>query len=218
MGRVRVVDTSGVYDAAIKQRKVFHGSVSKKRQFLSSPWPKQLAHIGKCVAAIYYSNKSLSGGKWEVYKHIAEAGQDLFINPDTTTLFNRYGQEIAFVVDDVARPNPEETDEEYVEQFLRETGLKGQVVPIFGCSLYEVDAAMPRYITALAEDRGIQAVLLDGSYYEMRLPKAMWGSGILPKQNEGDKDEVFLVLYSREGIHFLVTGDDLDITLDGITG
>jgi hypothetical protein len=165
------------------------------------------------VAAIYWSNKSLNGGKWEIYKHIAEAGQDLFINPDTTTLFDRHGRELAFVIDD-ARPNLSKAQEtKFVDDLLKETGRKERVSPIFGCALYEVTEAMPLYVTTLAEDRGIQAVLQDGSYYEVRLPKAMWGSGIHP-----DNGETFLVLYSQEGIHFLVTGKELDITGDGIVG
>ena len=191
MGRVRVVDTSGVYEAAIKQRKVFHGSVAGKRTQLSSPWPEELVHIGKCVGSIYWSNKSLNGGKWETYKHIAEAGQDLFLNPETTVLLDRNGQEVVFCGDE---------DEQ-----------SGSAVA--GCDVYKVTSKMPRHITALAEDRGIQAVLHDGSYYEIRLPKAMWGSGVHP-----DTGETFLVLYSKEGIHFLVTGEELDITADGIVG
>ena len=89
MGRICVIDTKETYGRAIRQRRVFHGSVSGKRIDLSSSWPKELVHIGKCVAAIYDSDKALSGGKWETYKHIAESGQDLFINPDNTTLFDR---------------------------------------------------------------------------------------------------------------------------------
>lgn len=193
MGRVRVVDASEIYDAAIKQRKIFHGSVAGKRTRLDAPWPDELVHIGKCVASIYWSNKSLNGGKWEIYKHIAEGGQDLFINPGTTTLIDRAGKEIEFRCDDVP--------------------ASGRDGIVFGCEVYEIDSRLPRYITALAEDRGIQAVLHDGSYYEIRLPKAVWGSGIHP-----DTGETFLVLYSKEGIHFLVTGDELDITSDGIVG
>jgi hypothetical protein len=188
MGRVRVIDTSDVYDQAVKQRKVFYGSFAGKKTHLSSPWPKELIHIGKCVGAIYWSNKSLNGGKWEIYKHIAEAGQDLFINPDTTVLYDRNGNEVEFSEDE-------------------------DVQGIGGCEVYELASQMPRHITALAEDRGIQAVLHDGSYYEIRLPKAMWGSGVHP-----DTGETFLVLYSKEGIHFLVTGNELDITPDGIVG
>ena len=192
MGRVRVVDTSDVYDNAIKQRAVFYGSVVGKKDRLSSPWPDELVHIGKCVGSIYWSDKSLNGGQWEIYKHIAEAGQDLFINPETTVLLDRNGREVVFGPDDAV---PSE----------------GPVIE--GCDVYQVTSRMPRHITALAEDRGIQAVLHDGSYYEIRLPKAMWGSGVHP-----DTGETFLVLYSKEGIHFLVTGEELDITADGIVG
>jgi hypothetical protein len=190
MTRVRVVDTKDAYGRAIKQRKVFYGSVGNRDVKLSKPWPSELVHIGKCVGSIYWSDKALSRGKWEIYKHIAEAGQDLFINPETTTLLDPSGNELIFDYD----------------------GSGGENV-ISGCEVFRITSPMPKYISELAEDQGIQAILKDGSYYEIRLPKAMWGSGINP-----ETDETFLVVYSKEGIHFLITGVELDITEDGIVG
>lgn len=206
MTRVRVIDTQDVYGRAIRQRKVFHGSVAKNRIDLSSSWPKELVHIGKCVAEIYWSNKALGGGKWEVYKHIAEAGQDLFINPENTTLIDRNGLEVRFVCKAGKLAMP------WREKELLAAANPGAKL-VFGCQRYEIHTSMPKFISVLAEDRGVQAVLHDGSYYEIRLAKATWGSGIHPETGE-----TFLVLYTKEGVHFLVTGVELDITEDGIVG
>jgi hypothetical protein len=120
----------------------------------------------------------LNGGKWEDYKHVAEAGQDLFVNPENTVIYDKDGSRVVFDGD-----------------------------------TYEIDGPMPKYISELAQNRGLQAVLHDGNYYEIRLPKTKWGSGVHPKTGE-----TFLVLYSPEGIHFLVTGSELDITKHGIVG
>jgi hypothetical protein len=178
MPRVKVIDTDEVCTAATRQREIFQGKSAERHVSIGSRWPEELLFVGKCLAQIYWSNKMLNGGEWETYKHIAEAGQDLFVNPKNTVIYDKDGSRVQF---------------------------HGPV--------YEIDGPMPKCISELAQNKGLQVVLHDGEYYEIRLPKTKWGSGVHPSTGE-----TFLVLYSSEGIHFLVTGPELDITKHGIVG
>jgi hypothetical protein len=199
MGRVRVVDTDKSYEDALAQRRTFYGSVKGKRTNLKAQWPEEIVHIGRCVAQIYNSNKALSKGKYEIYKHVAEAGQDLFINPQNTKLFDRSGKRLVFIC------------EHEMGSLQRPSNNKSTYV--LGCRMYDIESEMPKYVSELAEDKGMQAVLHDGEYYEIRIPKATWASCKHPQTGE-----TFLILYSKEGIHFIVTGSELDITEHGIVG
>lgn len=174
--RIVVIDTPQVYERAKQIREVFYGKQQRKAIETPFTWPERFIHMGRAVSELYFSNKMLNGGFWEIYKHVAEAGQDLYINPKITHLFTPQDQK--------AR-------------------IRGE-----RCCL---QGPMPKFISDLAENKGVQAILHNGEYYEIRLPHTITAAAKKP-----DTDETFLLIYSREGVHFVITGEKLSIGKDGI--
>lgn len=186
------------YANAKKQREVFYGKPVQKEKDLPFTWPTHVRYLGKTHAQIYYSDKMLNGGEWELYKHIAEGEQFLFVNDENTSFVN-----------DATEP---------VE--IRETGRR--MAPpvrtddgpaVFFARTYEIAGEMPTFISDLAQNKGVQWRGADGRYYEARIAKSTIASAKHP-----DTGETFLVVYSPEGVHFLITGKKLNITKDGIVG
>lgn len=91
--RVFVVDTEEAWKRAKTHREAFFGKAVRNETELSFGWPKRLVYVGRALSEIYYSNKLLSGGRWETYKHVSEDAQDLFVNPDSTRLLGEDGKE-----------------------------------------------------------------------------------------------------------------------------
>jgi hypothetical protein len=196
--RVAVVSTKNVFESAKRQREVFYGKPARNPHELSFEWPRFWMHLGQTNAEIYFSNKMLNGGKWELYKHVAEAPQNLFVNAAITQLVNDRAQAVVF--------------REGNGRARSVRHAAGAPVEFSGRS-YELTGPMPKFVSDLAEFKGVQVLATDGRYYEMRLPKATWASGKRP-----DTGETFLLVYSDEGVHFLVTGSEIDIKKDGIVG
>jgi len=201
MGKIEVIESEEVYRNAKRQREVFYGKPVKEEKQLAIEWPRFVKYLGKTNAQIYYSNKSLNGGHWELYKHIAEGPQDLFICDDITTILNDRGEQVQFV-DVGARENKGRT----ARQNARNPA-------IFYATTYELAGPLPKYVSDLAESKGLQWQSKDGSFWEVRIPRTTWASAVHPKTRE-----VMLIMYSAEGIHFIVTGSRLDIKKDGIVG
>lgn len=193
-----IIDVADTYDSAKKTRAIFHGH--KPRNYREHPfgWPRFVRYIGRTNAENYYSNKALGNNEWEFYKHIAEGPQFLFINDDVTTLLNDRGETIE----------------------IRERGrsskpnFRQEKVPTkFYASTYEITGTMPAHLADLAPHKGTQWLAPSGLYYEARIPHSMLAAAKHPQTGE-----TILVVYSDEGMHFLITGPKLDVTADGITG
>ena len=201
MPKIEVIDNDEIYGRAKRHREVFYGKPVQEEKELSIQWPRFVKYLGKANAQIYYSNKMLNGGAWELYKHIAEGPQDLFINDQITTLLNDRGQPVRFV-DVGARENKG-----------RRIRPNDRQPSVFYADTYELKGPLPKFVADLAESKGLQWQSQDGAFWEVRIPRTIWASTVHPKTRE-----VMLIMYSDEGIHFVITGSKLDIKKDGIVG
>ena len=180
-------------------REVFYGKRVKEEIDLPFTWPRFVRYLGRTNAEVYHSDKMLNGGKWELYKHIAEGKQFLFVNADrhTTNFLNDHGEEVE----------------------LREAGRRlsppeGGKAPVsFSTRSYEITGPMPQHISVLADNKGVQWIASDGKFFEVRMPHSVTAAALHPITGEA-----MLLVYSDEGVHFMVTGVKLGITKDGIVG
>jgi hypothetical protein len=209
-GRITVVSSPKAYKQAIKNREVFYGKSVSRAEELQIEWPEVVKRVGRTNAMIYFSDKMLNGGVPEVYKHIAESPGDVFVNDEITTMLNNYGQPIRFVTED----DPEGRRELFRKNRRRyRRNFTSDVPEVITTQEFRIEGPMPKEISVLAENRGLQVFLPTGQYLEMRLPRTKWAAAVHPVSKE-----VFLLCYGEEGVHFLLTGDELDITKDGVVG
>lgn len=193
----RIINVADTYDDAKRMREVFYGKPVRNERELPFTWPRFVAFLGKTNAAIYHSDKMLNGGRWELYKHVAEGPQFLFVNPQITRIVNDHGEQVE----------------------LRECGRRlrapeGNDAPTaFYMRSYELGGSMPQHISDLAANKGVQWVAPNGRFFEMRIPRSTTAAARHPITHEA-----MLLVYSDEGVHFLITGPKLDITRDGIVG
>lgn len=186
---IRVVDTRK--DAA-KMYRTFNDREHSREQAVSWKWPTAMQEIGKGRAEMYSSNKWQKNlDRYEDYKHIAEGWR--------------------FV---------------YAERgFIRERNTPSRKVPVFGPTLYP-EGPMPAHFVRLAPLIGIQVRLYqkaeDGSLYlpkgdddiyEVNVAHAFLGGARHPETKEP-----FLFVYTKHGVHMLLTGPKLAVQKDGIVG
>lgn len=198
-GEVGVTDS---YDSAKQTREIFQGKPSKKEKQHPFGWPRFVRYLGRTNAENYFSNKMLSGGKWEFYKHIAEGPQYLFLNDESTSLINDRSA-VVEVREAGRRSRPASDKVEVVDG----------VPAAFYAKSYEITGDMPGHLADLAPCKGIQWVDPSGRYFEARIPNSTLAACKHP-----DSKETILVVYSKEGIHFMITGPKLNVTEDGIVG
>lgn len=197
--RVRVVDTRG---AAEELRRTFHATDPRRSEQMHFNWPSELQVVGRCLSVTYSSDKWQKDKTWEDYKHVAEAPQ---------FLLTRRGFLIDFETD---RP-------------IKTVG-----------PMAELPTPMPQHFAKLAKFLGMQTQLyasMRGSspqlgrggehLLEFRVAHAHLGGAVVPDDAEcprgiGLEPGVpFLFVYTLEdGVCCIVTGTQLDIEKDGITG
>lgn len=167
----------------------FHARGSKRRVKYNFSWPSKVQEVGRAIAQLYRSNKWKTNPKdFEDYKHIAEAPQ------------------FCYLVD---------------PKFIRDDGGRTPI-KVYG-PMVELEEEMPSHFTILAPLIGVQLRLYDSQgklprgdagLYEVVVPHGMLGGARFP-----GSDEAFLFVYTRRGgIHMLITGTELDVEKDGITG
>lgn len=193
---VSLVDT---YGRARKVREDFYGREIEKEIELSITWPRFVRYVGVTNAEQYLSDKKLANWKLELFKHIAEDEQYLFINDAITTLVNDRGQPV-----------------EFREAGRRMDGPEGGRTPgVFYARSYEVRGKLPKHVAILAQDKGVQWVTADGKFWELRIPNCTLAAAPIPDSYPGGP-KVFLFSYSPEGVHYIITGTKLNVTEDGI--
>lgn len=196
----QAVDVLPSLEEAATIRKRFYGRVAHEQRDLPITWPRFVRYVGVTNAEQYMSDKKLADWKPELFKHIAEDPQYLFINDQITTLLNDKGHPVEF----------------------RETGRRmlppegGKNPSVFYTKGYEIAGPMPQHVAVLAEDRGVQWVSSDGRYWEMRLPDCTLAAAEVPAISRRGKRSVVLLGYSSEGVHYIITGTKLGVTEDGI--
>ena len=195
-GQAPLVDT---FDEAKRIREDFYGRAIKDEIALDVQWPRYLRYVGVTNSEQYLSDKKLAKWKLELFKHIAEDEQYLLINDAITTLLNDQGQPVEF----------------------RETGSRmrspegGRAPRVFYARSYEISGPMPRHVSVLAQDKGVQWVTSDGTYWEARIPNCTLAAAPVAHQ-AGTKAKVLLFSYSPEGVHYIIVGTKLNVTEDGI--
>lgn len=83
----------------------------------------------------------------------------------------------------------------------------------FGGEKSELNGPMPKHFAVLAPSLGLQMKLLSGQHVHVDIPGAIWGAAKHP-----ESEETFLFLYDEDGVRFILTGEELDVTKDGIVG
>ena len=193
---VSLVDT---FDQARRIRETFYGGAMQNAVPLPVRWPRYLRYVGRTNAEQYLSDKKLADWKKQLFKHIAEDVQYLLINDSLMTLLNDRGQQVEF----------------------RDTGRRmrspddDRVPGVFYCSTWELRGPMPKHISVLAEDKGVQWVTSNGRFWEARLPGCMLAAAPL-EDGTSSKPRVILLSYDREGVQYVISGRKLSVTPDGI--
>lgn len=190
--RRRTVQIVSTEDEAQKIRETFMARPSKRRRTFSWGWPPELAHIGRCLAVMYSSDKWKSEKDFEDYKHIAEAPQEFLIVPDVDIRFSGRGQrELQAVSVSLIEPMP---------------GDIAELAPLLGVQVQ-------LFQSVDAKGRGKLGKKKD-DLFEMAPSRAHLGGARHPKTGQA-----FLVIYNASrGPIALVTGRELDIEKDGVVG
>jgi hypothetical protein len=258
-----VIDVRDTYNSAKRMREVFYGKAQRGEKTLPFMWPRFVRYLGPTNAEIYFSDKTLAKGKWDLFKHIVEGPQFLFSNPAVTKLVNDYGEEVEIKeagrrlrvegqggrvsarVSPVSEPRFVSKEQEHF------------IPTAFSARSYEITGPMPNHIADLADNKGVQWVARAGRlgqvvFFESRIPNSKLAGARMPlppsleakyddlceaiedakahgkRSEERDLEsdiramekrmQVILLVYSREGVHFMITGERLNVTKDGIVG
>jgi len=184
------------YHAAKNVREVFYGKPMRAQTPRPFGWPRYWMDIGRCNAQLYESDKWIDNqDEWELYKHIAEGPQRLYVNPSNTNITNGHGRPFQWVK-------------------VRKVPARGSTqMGVIAYMPIEIEPPMPKYVADLADNRGVQIHPSDGELYEIHIPNSVLAGGVHPKTQQ-----IFLCVYSPEGFHLLITGDELHISRHGIGG
>ncbi len=186
---LRVVDTK---PQAVKTYETFYARTPAREIEMPFGWPTQMQEIGVGGAEMYRSNKWQKNlSEHEDYKHVAEGSRTVYAEPG----------------------------------FLREWGSPQRRIEVVG-PVVRFEEPMPKHFTRLGPLLGVQVQLYtkgkngsvvvpkgDEGRYEVTVARAMLGSAKHPKTGE-----VFLFVYTPEGVHIILTGGSLKIEKDGIAG
>ena len=154
-------------------------------------WPKRMQAVGECLAVMYASNKWQRDESTIIdYKHNREAPQRLLVTPG----------------------------------FLRDYDRPSQELDLIG-PMEELNRPMPDAFAALAKILGVQVNLYQGedddpeltedgkNFYQVNIAGAYLGAAEHPVTKE-----TFLIIYTKSGLHCVITGDSLNVEKDGIVG
>ncbi len=187
---VEVVPTE---DEARKIRETFMARPAKRKRTFSWAWPHDWAHIGRCLAVMYSSDKWKADKEFEDYKHIAEAPQEFLLAPDVDIriMGSRGKRRLDSVSVSLIEPMPADI---------------ADLAPLLGVQV-QLFASVDR------KGRGKLGRTND-DLFELEPSRAMLGGARHPRTGAA-----FLVVYNASrGPIALVTGRELDIERDGVVG
>ena len=172
-------------------RELFQDAPARRTQAVPWTWPREMQEVGECLAIMYASNKWQKDARKIVdYKHNREAAQRVLVT----------------------------------RGFLREYHHPGTPLEVVG-PWVELNRPMPDAFAVLAPILGIQVNLYTGddespslshngkNYFQVNISGAKLGAAVHPKTKE-----TFLLVYTKHGLHCVITGDELAVQKDGITG
>lgn len=82
-------------EAALSIRETFTDREAERSRMLPWNWPKRLLHIGVCEAVMYESDKwKPRRGDMELYKHVAEGPQQLYVREGFIKPYDGYDVEV----------------------------------------------------------------------------------------------------------------------------
>lgn len=176
-------------EAAREIRRKFHDKDPQQEKPVPWQWPSEMQEIGTCEAVMYASNKWQSNpNKIIDYKHVAEGPQRILVR----------------------------------EGFVRDH-RSSKPLRVVG-PLHELND-MPDAFAVLDRILGVQVRMYEGTderprlpdgddgYFQIDIPNAYLGAARHP-----ETDQTFLVVYSNEGVHCVIVGDELNVEKDGIVG
>jgi len=186
---IRVVDTK---DQAVKRFEVFHDRAPTRATQMPFTWPKKVQEIGVGHAEMYRSNKWKSKedqSEYEDYKHIVESTRLVYVTPG----------------------------------WIRERTEPWKKLPVYGPT-FDLKGSMPRHFTRLGRLIGVQIRLYEDDDLKLskgdgaRIYEVDTKHGMLGAAEHPETSEVFLFIYTTDGVHMLLTGEKLDVERDGIVG
>jgi hypothetical protein len=198
--RVKVYDNPKSENVARQYVKTFNDREVRRRTEYDFGWPTMWQNVGDSLAVAYASDKWKDKGDYELYKHLAESRNRVFVQPgllkdwDTSDDVPVVGP----MVDFAECPMPKHFA---TLGFFEEANLKlytggDDDAPAFGDG-----------------DDGCVAVHIRHAY--LGASKMLWSEAKGGKA----KDQPFLFVYThKEGPLMLVVGRKLDVKKDGIVG
>lgn len=189
MLRRYTVNADEAIEHARDMRRKFRDEEPRREQPVEWTWPRSMREVGTCEAVMYASDKWRDDRKLIDYKHNREATQYLLVEPG----------------------------------FLRQQRSPSKKLKVVGPSV-ALDN-MPDAFAVLAKILGVQCRLYQGSsrdyylprgdegLYQVDIPGAMLGAARHP-----DTGGTFLMVYTKSGVHCVITGDELAVEKDGIVG
>jgi len=210
MGRVKTYDANEI---ARDIRQTFTAKKEMKERPFDFEWPSHLQHVGDSLAVAYSSDKWQKEGEMVLYKHLAES------------------RNIAYCV----------------PGFLRDFHNPSNPWPVYGNMVSLEDMPMPKHFAILglfeeidfqlqsqkyASNRGSSARHKFREHSPKKLPETDEGvvkvtvrhafvgaSKIRWSEISDREDQPFLFIFTKkEGVHIVVTGEELDVRSEGIVG
>lgn len=175
--------------AAREIRRKFHDKEAEKETPVPWDWPEELQEIGTCEAVMYASSKwQKNPHKIIDYKHVAEGPQRILVRPGFVQ--DHRGNKALKVV------GPRHELNDMPDAFAVLDKILGVQVRLYKGT--DEDPQMPPG---------------DDGYYQIDIPGAYLGAAKHPETGE-----TFLIVYTNDGVHCLIVGEQLDVEKDGIVG
>jgi hypothetical protein len=185
----RLIVNRSDYEAAKKIRETFVDRKMEKEVQIHWSWPKAMLDVGQCEAVQYTSDKWKKRGDYQDYKHVAEGPQHLYVRDG---FLREYGSRRALEVESARVELPKKMPTAIAE-----------LAPILGFQFQP-------YIESDDPDDDLE---LSDTYFHVNIARAYIGAAQLPGSNE-----VFLIIYTKDDLCAIITGDILNVEKDGIVG
>jgi hypothetical protein len=202
--RVNATDTPPARMAREMRRTFTDRDLDVGRYDTGIEWPKKVCAIGEGLSIAYTSDKWEKTDKWNDYKHVAEAPQRVLATPALTRTHVQ-------ACESGDRFPPADLDWHLPDAVAELTPLLFVEIRVYD----RIDARGNGQFAA-DQDRGVKRIIL---------PNSMLYGGYARKPGTAASSDrrrdyrPFLCIGSREhGCIMLITGDELDVTRDGLVG
>lgn len=190
MGRRLIINRSDLdFERAKKIRETFADRPMEQKVSIHWSWPQKLYGVGQSEAVQYTSDKWKKRGDYQDYKHVAEGAQQLFVKKNFLREYSS-NRLLDLPSEEVTLPR-------------RMPTAIAELAPILGFQFQPY-----------AEPEGDEdALRLSGKFYGVDIARAYIGAAVHPENNS-----TFLIVYTRQELCAIITGDILGVEKDGIVG